>query len=62
MERNSLDKIYSNNQYLAPCSVTKNRKLVDDGNDEIMKRIEPSTLNAFNKNPYTKSLESHLFN
>ena len=59
---NNTNKIYSNNQYLAPCSVTKNRKLVDDGNNEIIKRIEPSTLNAFNNNPYTKSLQSHIFN
>ena len=31
-------------------------------NDKIIDRIEPSTLDAFNNNPYTKPLDSFVFN
>ena len=56
------DKIYSNNKYLEPCSITKTRKSLDIGNSKIIDRIEANTLDTFNNNPFTHKLDSHAFN
>ena len=53
-------KIYNSINYIEPCSITVNKQ--DVNNDKIIDRIEPSTLDAFNNNPYTKPLDSYIFN
>ena len=53
-------KVYNSINYIEPCSVTTNKQPID--NDKIIDRIEPSTLDAFNNNPYTKPLDSFVFN
>tara|TARA_Y100000385_G_scaffold281767_1_gene335125 strand:+ start:10047 stop:13007 length:2961 start_codon:yes stop_codon:yes gene_type:complete len=53
-------KIYNSINYIDPCSVTTSKQVID--NEKIVDRIEPSTLDAFNNNPYTKPLDSYVFN
>ena len=49
-------KVYNSIKEMKMCSVTKEK---NDYNYEIMdERIDPELLNAFRKNPYTKSLNS----
>jgi hypothetical protein len=52
------NKIYNSINQLQPCSVTQVKDQLD--NNKIIERIEPSLLNAFNKNPYSKPLDSHF--
>ena len=51
-----------NQKYLEKCSVTKTRQSFDKGNEDIINRINPSTLKPFKNNPYTHGLDSHVFN
>jgi len=53
-------KIYNTLQELESCSITNEK--IEPNNNKLIQRIEPSTLNAFNGNPYTKPLDSFAFN
>ena len=57
---NQQGKIYSLHQNLDNCNITKPKLHLDDS--AIIERINPTTLDAFNKNPYTKSLKSYGLN
>ena len=56
---NQQGKIFNLPQNLSTCNITKDKNKVDDSS--IIERIDPSTLNAFNKNPFTKSLHSYHY-
>jgi hypothetical protein len=51
-------KVYNSINQIDPCSVTKLKDQLN--NEQISNRINPSLLNAFKKNPYTKPLDSHF--
>ena len=59
LRHNQQGKIYNLNQTLHECSITSKKDNLDD--TSIINRIDPSTLDAFNKNPFTKSLQSYAY-
>ena len=55
----STTKVYNSIQELKDCSVTTYKDQLN--NDKIASRIDPSTLDAFRKNPYSQPLDSHVY-
>ena len=51
-------KIYSTLNKIPECAVTQTKDQLN--NEELSKRIEPSLLDAFKQNPYSKPLDSHF--